>query len=81
MSEALRLLAEKKFGTLDPAERKFFQAVAERRPADFSVKVQAENDPAQANQIPLQKILFASKSLTSKKKTHVLSVSEAVHQM
>ena len=61
MSEKLRDLISKKFGTLEPAEEKFFQAVIERRTADFSVNEHEKDDPAQSVQWGEERVLEAKR--------------------
>ena len=59
MSEELKDLITKKFGTLEPAEEKFFQAVIQRRTADFSAKADDENDPEKAGKWKKERVLKA----------------------
>lgn len=46
MGEKLYELAENKFGTLTPADKRFFKLITEGQPADFSTWVSKRDDSA-----------------------------------
>lgn len=61
MDEALKLLAQKRFGRLSTAEQRFFQAVGNRQTADYSSKEEQDNDPANAGKWEDDRVLKADR--------------------